>query len=95
MAAVERCDLSDLPVDQCGCRKHPKGKTYDARQVRIDVNPGTVGYGQPIAARYAGVCPECGERFAAGDTIRAHEYGGDRGPSRMPFTRWIHADCAE
>jgi hypothetical protein len=88
MAAVERCDLSDLPVDQCGCRKHPKGKTYDARQVRIDINPGAAGYGEPIPARYHGRCQACGDGITPGEPIRADLSTPGR-------AAWIHASCAD
>ena len=92
MATVERCQLSDLPVDQCACRLHPKGKAYDARQARIDINPGAAGYSEPVAARFPGVCPECGDPFAPGEAIRARSYGGS---GNTPFRRWIHAHCTE
>jgi len=88
VAPIERCDLSDLPVDQCGCRKHPKGKVYDAQQVRIDVNPRAAGYGEPIPARYHGRCQMCGDDIAPGELIRADLPTPGR-------AAWIHANCTD
>lgn len=85
---MERCDLSDLPVDQCGCRVHKPGQAYDARQARIDVNPGAAGYGEPFAARFHGRCQACGDGIAPGETIRADLSTPGR-------ATWIHSDCTD
>ena len=58
----ERCELSDLPVEQCACRVH--GPQESAPSV-----PSSAFW-----ARYPGVCPECDEEIEPGDMIR---YGMD------------------
>jgi hypothetical protein len=83
---MERCELSDLPVDTCACRVHKPGQEAD-RQVRIDINPGAAGYGEPVAARYHGRCQACGDGIAPGEAIRADLSAPGR-------AAWIHADCA-
>lgn len=61
---TERCELMDLPVDQCACRLHGKSE-----------RPATVGVVQDcplpgwIVARYPGQCRSCGEPFTAGTHI--------------------------
>ena len=60
---TERCDLSDLPVDQCACRIHgPK-----------EPKP-TTGSGRGFPAAYGGRCDVCGDRIHVGDLI-AIAYG--------------------
>jgi hypothetical protein len=56
------CDLSDLPVEQCGCRVHAPAEKRPTRPER-DASPWA------IRARFPGVCPECEGRIVAGDLI--------------------------
>lgn len=64
-----RCDLSDLPVDQCACRLHGPQET-----ARLDVEL----VGQPFPARYPGECAACGGRIDEGDPICGARDGGTR-----------------
>jgi len=57
-----RCDLSDLPVDQCGCRIHAPEEKPDR--------------GAEFEARYAGTCAECDGGFGDGEWIVRHPLGG-------------------
>jgi hypothetical protein len=83
-----RCDLSDLPADQCGCRKHRPGLSI------VDVEPAgtahTYGYGNAFTAQYPGRCPECDERYEVGELIRAQQYK----TVRSATGRYAHDDCA-
>lgn len=55
----DRCDLSDLPVEQCACRIHgPKPEAPEQRHVLAR-----------IEAQYPSTCQACGERFPAGERI--------------------------
>jgi len=54
-----RCDLSDLPVEQCACRIHaPKDEPAPS--------------GRGFVARYDGECPECFEEITAGVDLIVH-----------------------
>lgn len=57
---TERCDLTDLLVDQCACRAHRSGAPV--------VEP-VETVGQPFAAQYHGLCGSCDGRIAEGDMI--------------------------
>ena len=58
-----RCDLTDLPVDQCACRLHaPQAPAGHVRTVEHP-RPGW------FEARYPGQCRACGEPFTAGTHI--------------------------
>lgn len=74
---ADLCSLSDLPVDQCGCRIHaPEAdKGSQVRPVQA-FTPGPV-----FEARYPGRCVECDERIHEGDWIRVTPDGP------------IHNDC--
>lgn len=67
---AERCDLTDLLVDQCGCKDHRGGQTPDEEAAR-DRRPGPW-----FPARYPGTCTRCGGEFADNDDIRADGSGG-------------------
>jgi hypothetical protein len=54
--SVDRCELSDLPVDQCACRIHGP---------REEPPPG----GQIYAARWRSRCRECLESIEVGALI--------------------------
>jgi hypothetical protein len=89
---VQRCELSDLPADACACRIHKPGQ-------EADTHPGTEwaveGYGPPLAARYSGRCPACGDRFERGDPIRVEltRRPGPRGGT-LGSGRWVCGTCA-
>ena len=56
-----RCDLSDLPVEQCACRIHgPKEP--------IELPPS----GHVFMARFDGECRECNEPIEAGVHLIVH-----------------------
>jgi hypothetical protein len=66
----ERCELSDLPVDQCACRIHAPTEPPTLSQ-RID--------GRVLAtffARYDGRCADCNEPLVAGERICNIEHLG-------------------
>lgn len=56
-----RCDLSDLPVDQCACRIH--GPAEERRQ------PQNFTVLARIEAQYPGHCRACGDDYAVSDRI--------------------------
>lgn len=61
MSNQERCDVWDLPVDQCACPKHrgePKAPLDDVE---------TVGYA--FVAEYHGECVRCDGRIIPGDRL--------------------------
>lgn len=61
-AVSGRCDLSDLPVEQCACRIHgPKTEPVPASHV--------------FTARYAGECVECWEEIVPGEQIVSRSRG--------------------
>lgn len=86
-AAIERCDLSDLPVTSCGCRKHRP----DGGQIHIE--PAAVrashSYGPKVIAKYPGKCA-CGDRYEVGEAIRVEKFANGQGTGR-----WLHSECAE
>lgn len=88
LARVERCDLSDLPVDQCGCHKHKPSQAADSRTRRAE---GTHVYPLKvvIVAKYPGRCPECGERYQVGEMITPQQFADVAASGQ-----WAHEDCA-
>lgn len=64
----ERCELTELLINQCGCPRHRGGVDVDEQQLQLRAallaKPGW------FAARYAGSCDCCGERFVPGTAIR-------------------------
>jgi hypothetical protein len=59
----ERC-IHDLVVGQCAhCRPRPIPDPFE--------EPASRRYGPWFAAAYGGTCAECGDRFDAGEAIRA------------------------
>jgi hypothetical protein len=80
---VQRCELSELPVEQCACRKHKPGQAADQHPGADIVRDG--GPGPVITAQYPGQCVTCGDRFQVGDLIRP--------VTTMGGTRWGHAEC--
>lgn len=82
----ERCELSDLPADQCGCRKHRPGVSI------IDVEersyPGaTYIFDLLVEAQYEGRCHECHTRIMLGEHIVPQRYRGEN------TGRWAHKEC--
>ncbi len=76
----ERCDLFELPVDQCAhCLGHgaPQREAAAERE-RLLERPGW------FPARFPGTCEHCGDPFTAGTPIRMYL---DRG--------WRAACCAD
>jgi hypothetical protein len=55
----ERCELSDLLVDQCACRKH-NPPVWQTRDHIITAR---------FPARFDSECDACGEAMAEGDPI--------------------------
>ena len=81
---TERCELTELPTDGCGCRQHRGGMTVQ-EQAAADQRAWA---GRVFLARMHGHCEVCDESIRPGQQItRAGEYGR-RGHYR-------HADCEE
>lgn len=57
----DRCELSDLPTDQCACRIHGPQE---------EIPPGNP-VGHAFSARFPGQCLECREDITIGDCIVA------------------------
>lgn len=88
---IERCALSDLPADQCGCVKHrPDGGAIAIEPVQSNRTAGHA-YGPEIQARHPGRCPECAERYEVGEPIRPERYK----TVNAGTGRWLHTECAE
>lgn len=73
----ERCDLSDLPADQCACRIHAKPEPV----------PPLIAAGYAFEAKYPGRCEACDDsipvgadicRTTEGDYVHAECVEGDR-----------------
>jgi hypothetical protein len=81
MSEMERCDLSDLPADQCACRVHARpvltGDPFAAAG-----GPGEM-VGWAFMARFDGTCQECAGWIYEGDSIC---HSGDWG--------YVHEGCA-
>ena len=60
----DRCELSDLPVDQCACRIHAKP---DPQQAFVIV--------ARFPARFDSNCENCGDRMHEGDPIARTQDG--------------------
>lgn len=88
MTALLRCELSDLLVEQCGCRIHRAAVV----ETDIELNHTRRGatFGRAVTARYPGRCPGCGDHYDVGDLIRF-----DNSPTPASNSRWWHNDCAE
>jgi hypothetical protein len=71
MTAAERCERTELLVDQCGCVDHRGGCTPE-EEAASDRQPGPW-----ITARYGdGRCTRNGCEISTGDRIRADGAGG-------------------
>ncbi|HEY8881915.1 MAG TPA: hypothetical protein VIM47_00795 [Dermatophilaceae bacterium] len=63
----ERCELSDLPVDQCACRVHaPKPERLETRDYVITAR---------FPARFDSECDGCEKDIAEGDPIARTDAG--------------------
>ena len=60
----QECELTDLPVSMCACRKHRGGQTPE-EQARRDAKPS-----RAFPAQWPGECVDCGAPFRQGDMIR-------------------------
>jgi hypothetical protein len=60
----DRCELSDLPTDQCACRIHAP-KPPDSEYVIVAKFP----------ARFDSNCENCGDRMHEGDPIARTQDG--------------------
>lgn len=83
LANDERCELTELLVEQCGCAKHRGGRTPQEEANAEALHDPS---GRWIEARYPGRCAECGKPFQPGTRIRA---------SRSDVPHWIAECCAE
>jgi hypothetical protein len=77
MTVTARCEVTELLVDECACRLHrnlpdpaPDRDLFEAPAAAREARPW-------FASMYGGDCAGCGDRFDAGDTIRASRaFGG-------------------
>ena len=80
----QRCELTELPTDSCGCRHHRGGLTVQ-EQAEADRE---AWVHRVFPARMHGRCVACDESIRPGQRItRVGEYG--RGGS------YRHAECEE
>lgn len=91
---TDRCDLTDLLVDQCACKNHKGGRSpeEEAAAERARVRARLLGNdGDPrwFAAVFPGTCGRCGDRFDAGTAIRMRD---DLFSETASDSNWI-ADC--
>ena len=75
----ERCERTDLLVDQCACPKHrapvePR-KTGPVPWSGPDGRTARQSASRPFEARYGGMCADCGGWFEEGDMIQYNEDG--------------------
>lgn len=68
MTTTERCDMTELLVDQCGCPQHRGGHTVDEETAALREQ--LLGTGRWIAARFPGRCCDCRTPFGVGTAIR-------------------------
>ena len=66
---ADRCDLTDLLVEQCACPAH--------RNI-VDTAVGALG--PPFTATWPGRCRNCGDPFGRGARIRSAGEDGYLGP---------------
>ena len=90
MTTVKRCELSDLPVDQCACRTHRPGLNPELDQRpeykdRRHLPSRQSGIGRPNQAIYHGHCSSCDRKWFPGDLIR----------KLVDSDTWVHAECVE
>lgn len=86
----ERCDLSDLLIEHCGCVKHRP----DLKPVVVPPDLARRYHTYPLTtivnAEYRSQCPECKERIQFGESITpqrsevSNTYNG----------QWAHEECA-
>jgi hypothetical protein len=96
-AAEERCELTELVVNQCGCRVHRGGQTpqeeVDTEQRRARARLlGRLGVPGWFAAQYAGTCSTCDQRFLVGAAIRLR---GKFDRPALNDSNWIAECCVE
>ena len=75
-----RCDLSDLPVEQCACRIHGPKELQ---------KPTTIRTGQPFPAQFGGYCEAGSDRIHVGDLIVRVEVAD----GVFSETRYDHQEC--
>lgn len=66
MTTTQRCDLTDLLVDQCAHCKKQLSVEEEVAAERSQRAADVTGW---IEAQYPGACCRCGERIAIGDLI--------------------------
>lgn len=86
----ERCELSDLLIEHCGCEKHRP----DLKPIEIPVERERRYYTYPLTtvveAQFEGRCEECRERISFGEMITPQRSELADGYSG----RWVHEECA-
>lgn len=76
---MNRCELSDLPTDQCACRIHDRRASSGTAGLAVFA-PSSIG--PEVVAEHPGRCPGCEDRIEPGELIVATEHG------------WAHQGCA-
>jgi hypothetical protein len=67
----ERCELTELLIDQCGCPTHCGGQTPDEEADEYAGYRDSETPGSWFEANYYGTCSRCQEPFKPGHRIRA------------------------
>lgn len=64
---MDRCDLTDLLITSCACRKHRGGHTLDEETAVLRDELLADGW---LRAKFAGSCASCGQPYPVGAAIR-------------------------
>lgn len=73
MADGERCERTELLVDQCACRDHRGG--VDPAQEQLRLRARLLDSGDWFAAQYKGRCDGCSTPFPVGAAIQMAAWG--------------------
>ncbi len=78
---ADRCDLTELLVEQCACPKHRGGQAPEeqATAERLATRARLLGgWNSWFKAAFGGTCATCGERYEAGAAIFSREFNPGR-----------------
>lgn len=87
---MQRCELSDLPVSQCGCRIHKPGQAVDQRPTPMIHG----GFSPAIVAQFPGRCGGgCARGIVAGEHIRRERLRPENANAVGIDGAWWCEDC--
>lgn len=93
---AERCEVTELLVEQCACPQHRGGSTpqeqADAERLQLRARLLAGSSWTWRASRFDGACVRCHERYRAGAAIAHCEQFGITASHGSP---WIAECCAE